>query len=994
MLSFGGRLLLIKSVMSNLPVYFFSLYRAPCKVIKYLDRIRMNFFWGGSLEDRKISWISWKDITAPLKEGGVGIGSLDACNISLLAKWWWRWKTEDLALWKQVIHAIHGPIEGETISKVGKGDSVNFWKDDWLGDFNLASMFPRLYTLEIEKDCSLNERLIRNWNWRRDLRSGRETSDFDHLIEVVQNVTLSDLPDSWRWSLEKSGKFTVKYFRSRIEKQIFQSSNHSTRWPGIKASFKPLQLRCFEAVLFTSAWVMWRSLNVEKFKSLEDRKISWISWKDVTAPLKEGGVGIGSLDACNISLLAKWWWRWKTEDLALWKKVIHAIHGPIEGETISKGTWANIKKLDQELQQYNIPLKSLFTRIVGKGDSVNFWKDDWLGDFNLASMFPRLYTLEIEKDCSLNERLIRVGDFQSWNWNWRRDLRSGRETSDFDHLIEVVQDVTLSDLRDSWRWSLEKSGKFTVKYFRSRIEKQIFQSSNHSTRWVKLVPKKVNIMVSRAGRDRLATRINLDSRNIDLHSILCPVCDTKTESMEHLMMYCSWSNVIWNKPRIKASFKPLQLRCFEAVLFTSAWVMWRSRNRKVFTDKSQSSVEVFKEIQQLSYNWISCRCKILSVNWDVWIDNPLEACDADPPSGDGVMGGSDGLRGSAGSLGGSASGVGGSRSGLRGSATGLGGSGNGLRGSGSGEVGSGPLKGHHIPGLSFSPPNKRAFNRYGGVRFATGPSTVRRVNQKVQRGWHTWFGDDANYGSQASVNEDFAASQAIANEAVVASQTELQMPTQDEILSDADPPSGDGVMGGSDGLRGSAGSLGGSASGVGGSRSGLRGSATGLGGSGNGLRGSGSGEVGSGPLKGHHIPGLSFSPPNKRAFNRYGGVRFATGPSTVRRVNQKVQRGWHTWFGDDANYGSQASVNEDFAASQAIANEAVVASQTELQMPTQDEILSQATNEHVQIPQEVQPRNVQFQMPRRLPSQRVLQKKLSKSVHGEGSSANNAMNLD
>lgn len=270
-------------------------------------------------------------------------------------------------------------------------------------------------------------------------------------------------------------------------------------------------------------------------------------------------------------------------------------------------------------------------------------------------MFPRLYTLEIEKECSLNERLIRVSDFQSWNWNWRRDLRSGRETSEFDHLIEVVQDVTLSDLPDSWRWSLEKSGKFTVKSFRSRIEKQIFQSSNHSTRWVKLVPKKVNIMVWRASRDRLATRVNLDSRNIDLHSILCPLCDSETESMEHLMVYCSWSNVIWNKvfqwwgfclpqdtggnaflniidfvrnlsPRIKASFKPLQLRCFEAVLFTSAWVMWRSRNRKVFTDKSQSSVEVFKEIQQLSYNWISCRCKILSVNWDVWIDNPLEAC--------------------------------------------------------------------------------------------------------------------------------------------------------------------------------------------------------------------------------------------------------------------------------------------------------------------------------------------------------------------------------
>ncbi|GJZ12066.1 hypothetical protein Tco_0546825 [Tanacetum coccineum] len=102
-----------------------------------------------------------------------------------------------------------------------------------------------------------------------------------------------------------------------------------------------------------------------------------------------------SLDACNISLLAKLRWRWKTKDLALWKQVIYAIYGPMEGETTKKGTWANIKKLDHELQHHIIPLKSLFTRVVGKGDSVNFWKDDWLGDFNLASMFPRLYSLDI-----------------------------------------------------------------------------------------------------------------------------------------------------------------------------------------------------------------------------------------------------------------------------------------------------------------------------------------------------------------------------------------------------------------------------------------------------------------------------------------------------------------------------------------------------------------------------------------------------------------------
>lgn len=57
--------------MSNLPVYFFSLYLAPCEIIKTLDRIRINFFWGSGLEDTKIAWISWKDVMASLAKGGL-----------------------------------------------------------------------------------------------------------------------------------------------------------------------------------------------------------------------------------------------------------------------------------------------------------------------------------------------------------------------------------------------------------------------------------------------------------------------------------------------------------------------------------------------------------------------------------------------------------------------------------------------------------------------------------------------------------------------------------------------------------------------------------------------------------------------------------------------------------------------------------------------------------------------------------------------------------
>ncbi|PWA85175.1 RNA-directed DNA polymerase, eukaryota [Artemisia annua] len=71
-------------------------------------------------------------------------------------------------------------------------------------------------------------------------------------------------------------------------------------------------------------------------------------------------------------------------------------------------TESDFNTKNEELQQLNIPFKSFFSRKIGKGDSVFFWTDEWIGDLNLANMFPRLYALEIDKDCSLSERLIRL----------------------------------------------------------------------------------------------------------------------------------------------------------------------------------------------------------------------------------------------------------------------------------------------------------------------------------------------------------------------------------------------------------------------------------------------------------------------------------------------------------------------------------------------------------------------------------------------------------
>ena len=107
LLSIGGRVTLIKAVLESLPVYYFSLYKAPSKIIDTLEKLMNRFLWAGSDSINKVHWVAWERITSPKNVGGLGISKLRDSNDALLSKWIWRFKREDNSLWKKVILACH-----------------------------------------------------------------------------------------------------------------------------------------------------------------------------------------------------------------------------------------------------------------------------------------------------------------------------------------------------------------------------------------------------------------------------------------------------------------------------------------------------------------------------------------------------------------------------------------------------------------------------------------------------------------------------------------------------------------------------------------------------------------------------------------------------------------------------------------------------------------------------------------------------------------------
>ncbi|GAU14843.1 hypothetical protein TSUD_50550 [Trifolium subterraneum] len=146
-LSFGGRLVLLKSVLSSVPVYFLSFFKAP----------------SGS------SW--WR----ALNKVRSGHGLIDP-----------RWLADNI------------------VRQIGDGRTTSFWVDCWLEVGPLARAFSRLYDLADNKNISVADMCVdgwalngNEWKWRRRLFAWEEEL-VAQCVGVLANFVLQgDVSDRW-----------------------------------------------------------------------------------------------------------------------------------------------------------------------------------------------------------------------------------------------------------------------------------------------------------------------------------------------------------------------------------------------------------------------------------------------------------------------------------------------------------------------------------------------------------------------------------------------------------------------------------------------------------------------------------------------------------------------------------------------------------------------------------------------------------------------------
>ncbi|GJR88930.1 RNA-directed DNA polymerase, eukaryota [Tanacetum coccineum] len=270
------------------------------------------------------------------------------------------------------------------------------------------------------------------------------------------------------------------------------------------------------------------------------KRTSWVKWKNVLASKEKGGLGVSSLYALNRGLMFKWVWRFFTQNTSLWSRVIKAIHG--EDGKVGKQVksafpsyWMDIVHEINVLKNQGINLLNCMQMKLGNGDKTAFWEDIWIGHIVLKDLYPRIYALETCKFVKVGTKLTQ----SSLDFSFRRKPRGGIEQEQYEALLVQVQDVNLVPVSDRWKWSLENSGDFSVASVRKMLDDKMLPDVTTKTRWIKLVPIKVNVHAWKVKIDSLPTRFNISRRGMDIESITCSICDNEVESSSHLFFKCN-----------------------------------------------------------------------------------------------------------------------------------------------------------------------------------------------------------------------------------------------------------------------------------------------------------------------------------------------------------------------------------------------------------------------------------------------------------------------
>ncbi|XP_035838746.1 uncharacterized protein LOC118486418 [Helianthus annuus] len=181
-----------------------------------------------------------------------------------------------------------------------------------------------------------------------------------------------------------------------------------------------------------------------------------------------------------------------------------------------------------------------------------------------------------------NKRVAdRVQGNEGFSWHWSRLPESDDELKEWLECLEVLNMVRLFNDKDSWYWNDGSQDSFSVK----SVKKALIIERGHchlpNFVWCKWVPLKCNVMAWRGNLDRLATRVNLRRRNVDITSVLCPFYEEYEETVEHLFTACLVANRVWAAFSTWCNIPPIFAFDFKDILDTHNHIQAGKKSKKI-----------------------------------------------------------------------------------------------------------------------------------------------------------------------------------------------------------------------------------------------------------------------------------------------------------------------------------------------------------------------------------------------------------------------------
>uniref|UniRef100_A0A803Q7X1 CCHC-type domain-containing protein n=1 Tax=Cannabis sativa TaxID=3483 RepID=A0A803Q7X1_CANSA len=259
LLSKGGKEVLLKAVIKDIPTYAMSVFKLPDSFCSFVEKEMTNFWWGATNGQRKLHWKNVKSMCNSKSVGGLGFRSLKPFNKAMLARQAWRIQTNQSPLLTNLFQAKYFPRTtfldsslghsssyvwqsihwGKSLLKmglckrIGNGTTTKILHDTWIPNYRFLPAHLPSHLVNV------SDLLLPNGDWNIPLLQNHFQQD---IIDDILSLPPPDITqrDSYFWQHTPSGSvltlpfvpsvtFTMSLYNMLcLNKQHKTPSQHTT----------------------------------------------------------------------------------------------------------------------------------------------------------------------------------------------------------------------------------------------------------------------------------------------------------------------------------------------------------------------------------------------------------------------------------------------------------------------------------------------------------------------------------------------------------------------------------------------------------------------------------------------------------------------------------------------------------------------------------------------------------------------------------------------